>query len=393
MDHGTRKHALLSASGSSRWLACPPSARLEEPFENTSSDYAKEGTLAHEIADAELRVLSGEYSKHKRTYAIKKLEKSEFYSKEMPNQVGKYVDFVHEQFSEMAFLSKMNPAIFVEARVDFSDIVPEGFGTGDCVIATEGILRVIDLKYGKGIKVDAPNNSQLMLYAYGALKLVEFMYEIDEVEMIIVQPRLNHISTWKISIDDLLHWAYGEAKEKAKLAWEGKGEKKAGDHCKWCKAKPICPAIQDYVNEIAKHDFSEPELLGIEDVIEMYERIPILQDYAKSISDYLNSKALKGEEVPGYKLVEGRSNRRWVDEDAAIQFLKDEFGFNHNEIVNTKLKGIGDISNLMSLDDFENKMKTFIHKPEGKPTLVPESDKRQEYGISSAQKDFNYETN
>lgn len=386
--HSSRSHARLSASGSKRWLACTPSVRLEENFKDKgSSVFAREGTLAHEFSDYALRLLNDEITKGRYEEATAKLKKHELFTREMPAQVDKYVTYVTEQLAEARHKTP-DAKLMVEERLDFSHIVKNGFGTGDATIVTDIEMEIIDLKYGKGVRVDAENNSQLMLYGLGALRANELIYDIETVKLTIVQPRLNFISSWIISTEDLERWAEEEVKPKAALAYEGKGEQVAGDHCRWCKAKAKCRAFADLNNQLAKLDFKLPELLTTEEIVMVYESLPRLTDYANSVAAYLKDQALQGNPVEGYKLVEGRSSRKWTDTELAADVLLAE-GFKEEEIYNTKLKGIGDISGLMSKDDFDDKLGTFVIRPSGKPTLVPETDKRPAMGSAEqAKADF-----
>lgn len=386
--HSSRSHARLSASGSKRWLACTPSIKLEEKFKDKeSSVFAKEGTLAHEFGDYDLRLFNGEITEGRHKEATDKLRKNELYSREMPTQVAKYTDYVIERFNE---LRKDTPdaKLTIEERLDFSHIVKNGFGTGDGLIVSEGLIEVIDLKYGKGVRVEAENNSQLMLYGLGALRANELLYDIHTVKLTIVQPRLNSISSWEISVEDLEDWAEKVVKPKAKDAYEGKGETVAGDHCRWCKAKATCRAYKNLANAIARLDFAEPQTLTEDEVIEVYENIPKLLEWSKAVEKYLKSKALRGDKIKGYKLVEGTSRRKFLDEDLVADTLKG-LGFSDDEIYKIKLRGIGDVSELMSKDDFEKKLGSLVVKPKGNPILVPESDKRPEYDSNkAAKKDF-----
>lgn len=386
--HSSRSHARLSASGSKRWLACTPSVKLEEKFKDRGiSVFAQEGTLAHEFADYALRFFNDEITEGRYKEATDKLKKHDLFKREMPTEVDKYVTYVMEQMAE-ARKTVPDAKLMVEERLDFSHIVKNGFGTGDATIVSDNEMEVIDLKYGKGVRVDAENNSQLMLYGLGALRANELIYDITTVKLTIVQPRLNSISSWSISTEDLEKWAEDIVKPKAALAYEGKGEQVAGDHCRWCKAKAKCRAFADLNNQLAKLDFKLPELLTDEELITVYEGLPRLTDWANSIAAYLLDEAKQGNPIKGYKLVEGRSSRKWTDTDKVADVLLAE-QFKEEEIYNTKLKGIGDISNLMSKDDFDDKLGAFVVKPSGKPTLVPETDKRPALGSAEqAKADF-----
>lgn len=239
--HAERAHAKLSASGSKRWLTCTPSARLEDQFEETTSEFAEEGTLAHEVSEVLLQYHTGAISKAARTRRLNKLKKHELYSDSMIEYVSTYSDLVIEKFNALE-AEKGDAMILLEQRLDFSEWVPEGFGTGDALIIADEVMEVIDLKYGKGVPVDAEKNTQMMLYALGALNQFGALYDIECVRMTIVQPRLDSVSTYELSVSELLSWANDFVKPRAEMAWQGEGEFEAGDHCRFCRAKANCSA-------------------------------------------------------------------------------------------------------------------------------------------------------
>lgn len=387
VQHSTRAHALLSASGASRWLNCTPSPRLEDRFkEPPSSDFAEEGTLAHEFADIGLRLSDNQITKGQYDEIYSELSDSKFYSPEMDSEVQKYIDFVYEEY--MVSKKKTASAILsVEDKLDLSTYVPEGFGTNDAIVIGDGVLKVFDLKYGKGLRVDADDNPQLKLYALGALEMYDFLYDIETVQLNIVQPRLNHYSVWEISKNDLLEWGQKTVKPKAKKAFEGKGVQKAGDWCRWCKAKATCATLASVNMKIAQHDFKDPHLLTPDQVLEVYQKIPLLSLWANAVNSYVLKKAKEGHKWPGYKLVEGRSNRQWRDTEAVQSVLKDEL-YEEDKYLNTKLKGIGDIEKLVKKTNFPTLLGHLVIKPQGAPTLVSDDDKRPEIGLESAKKDF-----
>lgn len=387
VQHETRKHALLSASGSSRWLNCTPSARLEEKRkESETSVYAQEGTLAHEFGDICLRNFNGEISSKVFTTEMSKLRKDKLYTKEMEPEVGKYINYVTESFN-VARSKTPGAILIVEERLDFSHIVENGFGTGDACIIADGVLWVIDLKYGKGVRVEATNNPQLKLYGLGALRAFELMYDIHTVRLVVMQPRLDHISEWDISVDDLNNWGAEVVKPKALQAYAGKGTQKAGDWCRWCKVSGMCATLAAKNVALAKHDFKDPHLLSDEQLIDVFGQIPMLQMWAKSVSEHLLAEALEGKDWQGYKVVEGRSNRKWSDDEKAIKILRGK-KFPRKDYINSKLKGIGDIQKLVGKEEFEPLLGEVVIKPPGKPTFVSEKDKRPAMGISQAKKDF-----
>jgi len=384
-EHKKRKHALLSASGASRWMSCTPSARAEEEFpEQGSSVFAEEGTLAHELSDVELNRFMGHLKKKPYEDQKRKIQDHELYSEEMPEEVAKYTDYVQEQFIDAQRRSN-GAELLIEQRVDLTEWIENGFGTNDAIVLCDGVMEVIDLKYGKGVKVSAVDNPQLKLYGLGALHFNMLSYDIRTVRLTIVQPRLNNISTWEISAEELLAWGEGEVKPLAEKAYAGEGEFVPGDHCRWCRAKPRCKALAEYNQQLAKHDFEDPDFMTDEELVEAYNAIGSIQDWLKSVSGYMLNQALEGRSFPGMKVVAGRSMRRWVDEDKVIQALRSK-RFALKDITNTKVKGIGDIEKLVGKANFEDVVGPYVIKPEGKPTLVPDSDKRP--AMNDAVSDF-----
>lgn len=377
-------HAILSASGASRWMACPPSARLEQGFENKTSEYAEEGTLAHELGELGLRKALGEISTRKYNSEIKKIEAHKLYSADMPDYVEIYTDTCIEKVSEAK--AKTPDAVFkVEQRLDFSEWVPGGFGTGDFVIIADGTMEICDLKYGKGVPVSANNNKQMMLYALGAIQEFSFLYDIEKVKMTIIQPRLDNISTFEVTADDLLNWAEEYVKPTADLAFKGEGEFCAGDHCQFCRAKAVCKARADKNMELAQYEFQKQDTMDNNDIAFVLSRVDELVKWASDVKDYALEQALQGEEYEGFKVVEGRSNRKWSSEDKVGQVLIGE-GFERNIIYTTKLDGISKIESAIGKKEVQRLLGDYIIKPPGKPTLVPISDKREPY--NPAKSDF-----
>ena len=395
VEHKDRKHALLSASGSSRWLNCTPSARLEEQFEDPpASKYAEEGTLAHEFAELELRKTTRQITAAKYKKEVARLEKDPLYSPEMPDYVQEYVDYVMEEYNEAKKLNG-DAVLLIEQVVDLTQYVEEGYGTNDSMVISDGVLEVIDLKYGKGIRVGAEENSQLMLYGLGALVEHELTYDIHTVKLTIVQPRLKSVSSWEISAEDLLKWGEATVRPKAELAFEGEGVQKAGDWCKWCKAKASCATLASINIKLAKGDFvnkegaqKDPHLLTEKQLLEIYKKIPLLVDWANAISKYMLEQAKEGKEWKGYKLVEGKSNRKWADEQAIIKLLKSELYEEDEFMTPRKLGGIGMVEKLLGKKDFNKLLGDLVVKPQGSPTLVEESDKRPALGADKAKDDF-----
>lgn len=390
VDHSQREHALLSASGSARWLNCTPSAKLEEEYAKEhpshTTSYAEEGTLAHEIAMTRLMFLEHKMKYQDYEKAINELRSNPMWSPDMSSYVEEYVTHVLEELSEARVKTK--DAVFaVEEKIDFSHIVPEGFGSVDSCIIADGTLQVFDLKYGKGIQVDADNNSQMMLYALGAISAFDLLYDITDVKLTIIQPRLKHISTFEMTRKELEDWAEKVAKPKAELAFQGKGQQVPGAHCKFCKVKAQCKALSKFATESALQEFAEnPKLHTIEELTELYEKVPVIIDWANSIGQFLLEEAQNGTDVPGYKVVEGISRRVFTDENNVIEALESE-GYSREEFMKTSLKGIGEIEKLVGKKKFPDLLGDLVTKPQGKPTLVLSSDPRPAMNKAQEAKD------
>lgn len=379
-------HALLGPSGAKRWMACTPSARFEEEFEDKTSEYAEEGTAAHELA--ELYLLS-ELDNLDPVEIEVFQENNKYYNGEMEEAVGLYLDIIHERYAE-AQKRDTSAILMPEQKLDFSEFVPEGFGTGDAIIIGGGVIEVIDLKYGEGVPVDAQDNPQLRLYGLGAWNSYKILYDIDTVRMTIVQPRLGSVTTDEMSVDDLVKWATEEVKPKAEMAWRGEGEHVPGDHCRFCKAKPRCKALADHNMEMAKHDFILPHKLTDEDIADILSRMDRLADWVKAVKEYaLDQAENHNKHWPGWKLVEGRSNRKITDEDQAIKILVEE-GISEPLLYKPReVLGITALEKLVGKKKFTTLLDEIIEKPPGKPTLVPESDKRPALNTAaSAAADF-----
>ena len=378
-----RKHAVLSASGAYRWLACPPSARLEEQFEETTSTYAEEGTLAHGIAEQKLRFLLKQISAQDYAQALQIFEKNEFYSASMLDYIETYASIVMKKVNE-AKARSADAVVLLEQKLDFSDWVPEGFGTGDVVIISDGVLEIIDLKYGKGVPVAAEDNAQMRLYALGALATFDSLYDIKIIRMTIVQPRLDSVSSDEITAEMLYWWADTELIKRAQLAWEGKGEFQAGEHCQFCRARFNCRARAEANLELAKMDFRKPELLTDEEIGEVLKQADELRAWVSDVFDYALVQARDhGKKFKGWKLVEGRSVRQYADERKVAETLL-KAGYKEEQIYEKKLWGITAMEKLLGKTKFGELLKGLVVKPAGKPTLVPESDKRPELNSTAA---------
>lgn len=376
------QHAFLSCSGASRWLACPPSAALEATFESFTNAAADEGTLAHALSELYLLNMLKKIKAIPYQSALKKIKHNSFFNNEMNGHAMDYVNFITDKL-----FSHKDPSIFIEERIDLQEYVPEGFGTVDCIIVADKILDVTDLKYGKGILVEAHENKQMMLYALGALKKYRLLYEIEKVTMTIYQPRLNNFSTYEVDAETLLMWGEKEVKPKAKLAFNGKGEYSAGNHCKFCKARNTCKALADHNMEIARFAFEDPNKLTPQDIAEILEKAMDIKTWLTNVQQYALSEAVNnGVKWPGFKLVAGRSNRKYADELAiikAFQKAKIKDGF---YLTAPSLVGIGVLEKNLGKAEVEKLVGKFIIKPEGAATLVPEWDKRPELNSAEAAK-------
>lgn len=365
-------HAVLSASGSKRWLSCPPSARLERKFPDKAGEAAQEGTLAHALAEARIRHWLGEISENGLTLRIDNIRHDALYSHEMGEYVSEYVDLCIEKINEA------HGTALVEERLDFSRWVKNGFGTGDMVIIGDGILEIVDLKYGKGVSVSAEGNTQMQLYALGAIEQYGYIYDFDHVRMSIFQPRNGGLSTQLMSVDELLAW--GESiKPIAELAYAGKGDFKAGEHCRFCRAAAQCKALADYNLEIAKLEFRDADLLTDDEVSFVLSRVDGLIRYADKIKTFALAEALKGHKWPGFKVVAGRSNRRITDAAKAIKLLRGG-GYADDVIYKPlEIQTITDLEKTITKKKFGEILGSVVEKPPGKPTLVPADDERPEY--------------
>lgn len=368
------RHALLSASSAHRWINCPPSARLCEDMVDAASSYAAEGTNAHALCEHKLKAVLGMPTQDPTPMLA-------HHDADMEAHADGYVSFVLEQV-EAAKQACADPVVLVEQRVDFSRWVPEGFGTADCIVVADGTLTVVDFKYGLGVLVSAEGNEQMMCYALGALELLGGIYDIETVRMTIYQPRRDNLSTCEMGTEKLLAWAEGTLKPAAELAFSGGGETAYGQWCGFCKAKATCRARAEANLELARHEFRVPPLLEDDDVEDILGRLDELVAWASDIKDYALKRALSGKSWAGFKLVEGRSNRRYVDDEAVAKAVS-EAGFDPYE---QRLLGITAMQRLLGKRRFDEVLDGLVEKPQGKPTLVPESDKRPPMG--DAKTDF-----
>lgn len=379
-----RDHALLSASGASRWINCPPSARLEDTFPDSTTEYAEEGTLAHAIGELKLRKeFVDPMGPRAFNNRIKKFRENPLYQKEMLDHTEAYLEYIQSLVHQY----NAPPFIAVETKVDFSAWVPEGFGTCDCIVIGENVLNIIDFKYGRSF-VEAEENPQMKLYSLGALVLYGVLFNIEKVVLHIIQPRVDNISSFALTPADLMKW--GESiKAIAQTSFNGEGEFNSGDHCKFCKAKHVCRARSENFTALEDFGYKKSELLSNAEIGEILSIGRNLKNWLSDIESYALSECLKGNDIPGWKAVEGRSNRRISDVDSAFENLISN-GYDEAILYERKPLTLTQIEKLVPKKQFEELLGKYIIKPPGKPTIVQESDNREAISNRvSAQSDFN----
>ena len=368
------KHAYLSASASHRWLACPPSAKLCAQEEDRGSPYAAQGTCAHELGQYLVEKALGRPCRDP-------TEDLDFYDAEMQEAAEAYCSFVMEQVEAAKALCS-DPLVCVEQTLDFSKWVEHGFGTGDCVIVADGLLQIIDFKYGVGVLVEADHNSQMMCYGLAALDTFGDLYDIERIQLSVFQPRRDNVDTWETTKDELLRWADEVLAPTARLAYDGEGEFAAGEHCQFCKVKATCRKRSEYAMELAKYEFTDPPMLDEAEIAAILPQIDTLVSWAEDVKAWALQQALSGVRYPGFKLVEGRSIRKYTDEAAVADIVK-KAGFDPFE---QRLLGITAMQKQLGKKRFDELLSGLVIKPAGKPVLAPASDKRAEY--KSAADDF-----
>lgn len=377
------EHALLSASGASKWLNCTPSARLEETFPNSTTDYALEGTVAHALGELTasywLGLISEMDFENRRDKLINSESGKKFFDGEMQECINDYAEFILSKLNEE---KKTCPDAFaeLEVRVDFSRWVPKGFGTSDCVIVSDNVLEIIDLKYGKGHLVSAEENPQMRLYALGSYEYYKDLYDIEKVKMTIFQPRRSGaVSEDEIDITDLLNWAEKTVKPKAKLAFNGEGEFSPSEEtCKFCRAKVNCRARCEYNMKLFDDNPFDPALITADEAGELLEKASDIKNWLTDLNTYVESTLLSGLPVKGWKLVEGRSSRKITDEAALVNAMK-AAGCEESEYYEKKLLTLTAFEKNFGKKRFAEIAQGLIVKPKGKPTLVNTSDPRPEY--------------
>ena len=374
------KHAILSPSAGARWVACPPSARLTERMPSETSPYAEEGTTAHYLCEQVVRRSLPGWAGLPPA-PMEDLWKNDSYTPEMKEAAKLYADFIHTVYDGFPH----TPTLCVEQRVSMTRWAPECFGTCDCLLIGDGILHVIDFKYGAGVPVSPVDNIQMMLYALGAWELFNTTDDIKTVRMSIVQPRIqSEPETWGTSADSLLDWAENTLQPAAKLAWEGKGELNPGEkQCRWCRAKAQCRAWKDKYGPLADFmtqtpEARDPRLLTDEEVGEWLIAAQGIADYVKCLEEYAQKQLQQGHAVPGWKLVEGRSTRRFTDQDAAFKAIEAD-GISEAMLYERSPISLTAAEKLLGRKRFAEVCGGYVEKPKGKPTLAPESDKRPAY--------------
>jgi len=374
------QHALLSPSAAHRWLNCTAAPRLEENIEDKSSSYADEGTLAHAYCAKHLKTFLGvdtvdEDAEIAQFYEL-------YHTGEMDEYTDTYKTIVLEKFNQ-ARTKTRDAQLLVEVHLDFTKYMPEAFGTADAVIIADGCLEIIDFKYGKGVKVSAYNNPQMKIYALGAYEAFSFEYNITRVRMTIVQPRIDNLSEFEITADDLQKWAEEELKPKAKEAFSGKGKQMPGAWCQFCKVKARCKALTETALNLAKEK-ADPNLLTPEEIAnDVLPFIDIVKSWLTGVEEYTLQAALNGTNYPGYKIVAGRSIRKITDVEAVMQELQSNAFAEESYMKPRELRSITDLEKLVGKKRFAELCGKWIEKPQGKPTLVPESDKRPAYDTTA----------
>lgn len=393
-----RGHALISPSDSNRWINCPPAVRLTEHFPDSSSPFSVEGTAAHDLAEIDLMLWAKMISKKEYNKRLKEIKSrvyegfgeewdgKQVYSEEMPEEVSKYTDYVKELYAKVASES-LDYKISIESEIDLGDFIPEGHGFNDAEIMGDDVLHVIDLKYGKGVEVSAVENSQLMIYALGAYAKSGKSFGVQEIHLHIIQPRINNFSTWGIKVVDLLNWAEKIVKPRAQLAYKGQGERSAGEWCRWCKIKARCKARADENLSLAKYEFKEYSLLSDEEIEDILLRVDEFKKWATDIEDHAYEEAMNGKIWPKFKLVEGRSIRKYSDEEEVLKTLVAQ-GMQQDKITETKLLAITKLEKAIGKKQVNDLVGDLIVKPAGKLKLVERSDKRKEINIETAEDDF-----
>lgn len=377
-----KAHAILSASSAHKWLVCTPSARLEEQFPSKTSEYMQEGTLAHAIAEFKVRSYFLEpMTKATQTRRLNKFKKEEGFQDEMLEHTDTYLNFLKEE----ALKTNTRPFISVEQKVDFSSYVPEGFGTADCIMISGDTLHIIDFKYGKGVKVEAEDNPQMKLYSLGAISAYGLFYPLKNIKMSIVQPRIDNISSYEMLIEQLLEWGEKTVKPQAQKAFAGIGDYVQGEHCRFCRAKGACEfRAKENMKVIEKIENSYNGTITNDELGEMLTKTDGIEQWIKDIKAYALDLVLKGEQVKGWKAVEGKSNRKISDTDKAFEILEAN-GYEEALLYEKVPLTLTKLEKVVGKTKLAEAIGDYIEKPKGAPTLVKESDKREPYKVSAAE--------
>lgn len=383
LDHSNRAHAKLSASGANQWLNCPPSIKASEGVGDTSSEFAKEGTFAHELSELYFSNLYEDLSDAAFNLKLEESKSNEYYSEELREYVEQYVDIVEEKINEAK--AQDEPILFFEHRLDLTRYVPESFGTGDVVVYYNGTVEIIDLKFGKGVEVSALNNPQLRLYGLGAYELLKDFEDVHTIKMTIVQPRLHNISSESVDAADLVEWGLNTVKPQAIKAYNGEGEFHAGSHCRFCKIRHTCRARAE-ANDIKAEDMAEPYTLTDDELAALLHKLPEVKRWANDVEEYCKSQAIENKrEFDGWKVVEGRANRKYVDDTQVFERLTEHY--DAKDVSETKVLSISKLEKQLGKKRVGEILGDLVTKPRGKATLVTEDDKREPIS-DSAENEF-----
>lgn len=389
-----RKHAILPPSGGKRWITCTPSARIEETFPEESSEYADEGSLAHDLAEA---LIKEHFKITNALHLVKALERIQYhalYKKEMFGFCYEFMMFVIEEFNK-ALSVDPNAQIFVEQELPLGDYIEEGFGHIDIYIVYGNTIVVIDFKYGMGVPVTAEENEQMKIYALAVHSDVSLTHDIENIKLVIYQPRIDNVSEWTVSAKDLLLWAAAVLVPAAKLAFAGEGVMVAGIHCRFCRARAVCKVNADYNLSLLKYNFMKPQFLKDHEIYDVLQKAEALKAWIGYVNKYALSRALQGHDWPGMKLIEGRSNREYIDEEKVVEAVKKQ-GFTEDKIYEKSIVPITRMTALLGTKNFNVLLKDLIRKPKGAPVLVPSyvsgkpwiSEKQDDLSLMSMQLDF-----
>ena len=389
------KHALLAPSAAARWMACPPSARLESEIPGKDTIFTQEGTLAHSVAEYLLTYYRGsglvgvvdDILQTTHTWCASEWKELVARAEELGVDWAEMLTTVHDGYVRLVYddylrLRTADPdaVLIVEAELALDYFIPEGFGSSDAVIIAGDILQVYDLKYGKGVKVSALGNPQMMCYALGAVYGPGETYDINHVFMTIIQPRLRHTDTYEMPLAGLVSWGLNVLKPAAELAFSGKGSKQPGEHCKFCRAAARCEALKDFATG-TRLSAEDPALMTPEEFAEVYAKLDIIKNWIARCEEYALNELSEGRSIPGYKLVEGRSLRKVSDPDAVIGVLE-KAGFTEADYMKRELKGISDLERLVGKKQFGKLLGEYVVKPQGKPTVAPEDDPRPAFSAT-----------